>query len=232
MDPIDLLHLAAQAAHAIRCSSDEETGLAEGYKFLRKRRPKDEADPLPVRIARLMCAAGEQRAALLEFLWSRPKRVALLNRPDSEPVEEMVKPDPEAERLREVVELERARQRDMMEEGFSGFNIIRRAAGGTFGGRFVTRGKKGVMYFKPDGLPKTVRGLIDYPLEVPVLFTIEAGEEPWSLWDICCAYADQYVKIYEHPDRYGIWGHDLADLVIEGLIYYPQHQLVYAEIGS
>ena len=39
-------------------------------------------------------------------------------------------------------------------------------------------------------------------------------------------------RIYEHPDRYGVWGHDLADLWIEGLAYYPKHRLIWATIGS
>jgi hypothetical protein len=40
------------------------------------------------------------------------------------------------------------------------------------------------------------------------------------------------VRIYERPDRYGIWGHDIGDLWIEGLEYYPKEQLIYAQIGS
>ena len=86
--------------------------------------------------------------------------------------------------------------------------------------------------FKPQGLPATVRGLIDYPLEVPVLFPIEAGPEPWPLWDICCAFAAQYVKIYEQPERYGVWGHDMADLWIDQMDYYPDHELFHAVMGS
>jgi hypothetical protein len=49
-------------------------------------------------------------------------------------------------------------------------------------------------------LPLTVRALIDYPVQVPVLFTIETGSPPWSVWDICNAFADQYARIYERAE--------------------------------
>ena len=58
------------------------------------------------------------------------------------------------------------------------------------------------------------------------------GTEPWSVWDICCAFADQYEKMYEDPERHGVWSHDLTDLWIERLVYFPQERLLYAWIGS
>jgi len=46
------------------------------------------------------------------------------------------------------------------------------------------------------------------------------------------AFAEQYARIYERR-RYGdgIWGHDIGDLWIEGLEYYPKEQLIYAGSG-
>jgi hypothetical protein len=35
-----------------------------------------------------------------------------------------------------------------------------------------------VLSMEAEGLPSTVRGLIDYPLERPCLFTIDVGAEP------------------------------------------------------
>jgi hypothetical protein len=49
---------------------------------------------------------------------------------------------------------------------------------------------------------------------------------PWDVWDICCAFADRYLKLYECPEQYGIWGADLSSLWIEDLVYYPDHQLI------
>jgi hypothetical protein len=233
MGSLDLLTLSAQAALALRCTGDPEDGIIAGYKFLRKRPPRDGGENQAVRIARLMSVAGERRADLLHFLWSRPKSVSVLNRPDDERAEGLAEPDPEARRLYEQVINSRrgVKHRDMMGDGFGSFRVALRECAGHFGGRWV-KSKGGWIRFKPEGLPERVRGLINYPLEVPVLFPIEVGKEPWSLWRICCAFAEQYVRTYEHPDRYGVWGHDLADLWIEGLAYYPKHRLIWATIGS
>jgi hypothetical protein len=235
MDPTDLLMLAAQAANAMRHLESPEAGLALGYKFLRKRPPKGDADdPLPVRVARLCCAAGGRRADLLRHLWSQPKSVVVLNRPDDEGDEAPVEPDPEAQRIYDklINSRRKVKRRDMFEGGFPSFELIRRQGGGSFGGRWVRQGRSAFMKYKLDGLQERVRGIIHYPLEVPVLFPIEVGPEPWSLWDVCCAFADQYVRIYEHPGRYGVWGHDLSDLAITGLTYYPDHELIDADISS
>jgi hypothetical protein len=232
MDPTDLLRLAAQAAQAIRMAGDLDSGLTAGYTFLDQNPPRDKKDDPAVRIARLVCAAGERRADLLQHLWSLPHGGALLlNRPDEEPNEDLAEPDAEAERLYKIVNSSKHKRLDMMEDGFPSFSIVRREVGGTFGGRWVS-GKGGVMRYKSDNLPESVRGLIDYPLEVPVVFPINAGSEPWSIWDICCAFAEQYVRVYEHPHRYGVWGHDIGDLWIEGLEYFPKEKLIYAHIGS
>jgi len=134
----------------------------------------------------------------------------------------------------------------MFGDRFPPFHVAGRSVTSFFGGRNVverdgqrlTAEEAGelregdVLSSEPEGLPLTVRGLIDYPVEVPVLFQIETGQDPWSLWDICCAFADQYAKIYEQPARHGVWGHDLADLWIEGLVYYPEEQLIYPLMGS
>jgi hypothetical protein len=59
---------------------------------------------------------------------------------------------------------------------------------------------------KPLELPRRVKGLIDYPFEVATLFETETEGTPWDVWDICCSFADQYLKLYERPECYGIWG--------------------------
>lgn len=233
MGSIDLLMLSAQAALAMRCRGDLEGGIAAGYKFLRKRRPKDGRDDEAVRVARLVSVAGERRADLLQFLWTLPKDQATLKKAEEQaPAEELAEPEPEAQRLWDKVinTRRKVKQREMLADGLGGFSVSLRECTGGFGGRWV--GKGGVFRFKPEDLPEKVRGLIAYPLEVPVLFPIDVGKAPWSLWHICCAFAGQYVRIYNHPDRYGVWGHDMADLSITGLTYYPDHKLIFPGISS
>ena len=251
MDPVDQLTMAAQAAQCLRTAADPETVLAGAYSVIGRTAPADETEPMAVRIARLVADAGEQRREMLDYLQANARGPYMNRLPggwgkaDAEE-ETQLQEDPEAAQLLELVESEEIEGQDMLADGFPPFSVADRRVSGFFGGRTIierdgqrlTEEEAGELQpgdsisQESEGLPVSVRGLIDYPVETPVLFTIEVGEEPWSLWDICCAFADQYAKIYETPQRYGVWGHDITDLWIEGLVYYPQERLIYALMGS
>jgi hypothetical protein len=250
MDPVDILTMASQAAQLIRSGKDPEKILRGAYRSLRIPDPDDADDSLVLRIARLTEAAGEKRDRLMQYLsqHSGPlpfNRVSVSWGGAVEPGMAEDEPDEEAVKLAEYAEDKEDSARDMMGD-FPAFSVARRQVSGYFGGRtIITRkGKKlteeqagelrpgDSVSTRKEGLPKTVRGLIDYPLEHPCLFTIDVGEEPWSLWDICLAFADQYARIYEQPEKYGIWGHDMTDLWIERLLYFPRKRLIYPHVGS
>lgn len=221
MDPVDVLSFAVTAAQLIRSSRDPEATLAAGFRLVAAP-PPDPADPFAVRVARLVAAAGEDRRDLLDHLRAASGPLPL-NRPPADPDAALAEPDPEAVRLLEYVEHNEGEGVSIFGEcPFGSFNIASRSAGGFYEETNPEHGP----------LPATVRCLIDYPLGVPVLFTIEAGEGCWDLWDICLAIADQYARVYEHAEWYGVWGHDLTDLVIENLLYYRQERLIYPHIGS
>lgn len=82
-----------------------------------------------------------------------------------------------------------------------------------------------------------LRVRIDYPLSFPVVIDVSTGEAGFTRRAFAEAVAAAYRRIYEEEDatctldptprgfllnrsrtdgRYGIWGHDLADLVLEG----------------
>jgi hypothetical protein len=84
-----------------------------------------------------------------------------------------------------------------------------------------------------DELPCHVRGLINYPLVLPVLFDIDlSGSTTSCLDNILHAFADQYALIYEDPDKYGVWGHCLEQLDISELTYFPDRKLIYPNVCS
>jgi hypothetical protein len=141
---------------------------------------------------------------------------------ESEPAGERAVPDPEAEDLLRWVESSEAKEEGVYLFGEGGF------------GPFAIATRSVVCYFEPDEieLPETARGLIDYPLGGPLLFPVETGTAPWDVWEVCCAFADQYQRVYQEARRYGVWGHDLTDLWIERLFYYPSKRLLYPFIGS
>jgi hypothetical protein len=75
--------------------------------------------------------------------------------------------------------------------------------------------------------------IIDYPLETavqlaiePMTVTVKRGKHPekvsqdmrlgYFLWVV----AQEYVRIYEEAEKYGIWGHALSDLGFEGVEVY------------
>jgi hypothetical protein len=251
MDPVDVLTVAVHAAQLIRSGTDPEEALRGAYKALKLKRPDDGNEALAVRIVRLADAAGPKRDKLIEFL-SKQAGPLPRNRPKKgwggavEPAavgnEEA---DAEAEELVDYAEAEEESAREMMGD-FPAFSVAERRVSGWFGGRtiIIRKGKRltteeageiragDAIDMEQEGLPTTVRGLIDYPLERPCLFTINVGEEPWSVWDICCAFAEQYAHIYEQPEKYGIWGHDLSGLWIERLRYFPEKRLIYPHVGS
>jgi hypothetical protein len=246
-----VLTSAVHAAQLIRSGKDPGKILRGAYRALKIRPPDDGEEPLAVRIARLTELAGENREKLMDFLDTKAGPLPL-NRP-AKGWGGAVEPglgggeeaDAEAAELVEYAENEEESARDVMGD-FPSFSVAQRRVSGYFGGRtiIVRKGKRlteeqagelrpgDEMHMETEGLPATIRGLIDYPLERPCLFTIEAGEEPWSVWDVCCAFADQYARIYEQPERYGVWGHDLTDLWIESLLYFPEKRLIYSHVGS
>lgn len=253
MDPVDVLTEAVQAAQLIRSGKDPEKILSGAYKSLKLPYPDDSEEPLAVRIVRLTELAGDQREKLMAFL-NKHAGPLPLNRPPKgwggavEPAaadDDDDEADAEAEALVEYAEEEEESGREIL-SNFPAFSVALKRVGGYFGGRtvIVRKGKRlteeqagdirtgDEIHTEREGLPATVRGLIDYPLERPCLFTLNLGEEPWSVWEICCAFADQYARIYEQPEKYGVWGHDLTDLWIEQLLYFPEKQLIYPHVGS
>ena len=246
MDAVDVLTLAVQAAQAVRSGVDPEAVLKGAYGAIGYEPPSDQGEAMAIRIARLITEAGERRRDVLDYLKSQAGPL-FYNRLDhgwgeghKEVGVTLIEPDPAAARLLKVVKASGHKGWSdcvpLFGKGPAPFSISRREAVMYFGSEEVVEHLKGKGAARDpnlsDVLPHTVRGLIDYPMEVPVLFTVETGKEPWQVWDICCAFADQYERIYEQPDRYGVYGHDLTDLWIDGLAYFPVENLVYPWLSS
>jgi len=79
----------------------------------------------------------------------------------------------------------------------------------------------------------------DYPLETTVRFK-HTDKRGWTRRRLFKAIQKDYLRIYREEDAaeydddspYGIWGHDLGDLHLEGLTYDPDKKLVTLIIGS
>jgi hypothetical protein len=222
MDTVDVLTMAVDVARVIRSAADPEAVLRAACHLVGCA-AGDGTEPLSLRVTRLVECAGERRGELNDYLRTR-RGPLYLNRPPAgreEGTSVSREPDPEAQALLAHVESEEGKKSaiDLLGDTACPYKV---------GSREIVR----YVEFEEVEQPKVVRGLIDYPLDRPVVFSIDLKSEMWYLWDILSAFSDQYARIYEDAERFGVWGHDLDDLWIERLFYYPQEQEIYPFVGS
>lgn len=95
---------------------------------------------------------------------------------------------------------------------------------------------RGDVFLRPN---TTYMLTIDYPLSNPAVIAIRSGKNGMGtnvlLGKICKAYA----KVYAREDNflgddppYGIWGHALGDLVIEGIYVNHEKKIIRIDVGS
>lgn len=164
MDPVDILTMATDAARMIRNAPDPDAILAEATRRFSVRLPRP-GESLPLCITRLIEEAGEHRNELHQFLAQYRGPLYLnRNKEDWGQSGEIIpyEPDPEAKDLLAYVGTESAREGRV---DLFGDRIM---------GPFALQARKIVNSIEEGTveLPATTRGLIDDPLEKPVLFTI------------------------------------------------------------
>jgi hypothetical protein len=255
MDSVELLILARHAAEALQSATDPDAALAAGYGLLGQEPPSDRNEALAVRIIRLLIAADERRIEALNVLLGctppRPQGPTANTRREHAAGTDGAGADAEALRLARFVEDHAAEGWPMLPEGFPPFVLAKRKGVEWFerdliveerNGRRVRLAYMGRSEPAPGGtikevdlgaLPVTARGLIDYAVEKPVVFDLVIGCEPWDIWAICCAFADQYDRILGAARRLG--GRRVgvpSNLWIERLTYYPRERLIHPWIGS
>ena len=95
-----------------------------------------------------------------------------------------------------------------------------------------------------DKLPanKTYELIIDYPLSNPARYQIKTGKTGMGLVKLLGTIGKLYQKTYDVEDssmdneedggRYGIWGHDIGDLALEGIDINHKTKKITLDIGS
>jgi len=83
---------------------------------------------------------------------------------------------------------------------------------------------------------KTYELLIDYPLDCPARFKIKTGKNGLNLAGLLGKIGKLYEEIYEADDqgddRYGIYGHDIGDLSLGGIIVDHDKMLITLGVDS
>lgn len=77
--------------------------------------------------------------------------------------------------------------------------------------------------------------ILDYPMNgAAFAIPIELGfaEGLASVGDVVYAIAQAYRAAYMNPEKHGIWGHAMGDLVIEGIDIDRDRSIIRPSVGS
>lgn len=73
---------------------------------------------------------------------------------------------------------------------------------------------------------------ITYPIEEIVSTKIKVGEKEMSELQLCREIFLVYYQIYQDPEKYGVWGHGLGDLVLESIEVDHDQKSIKIFVGS
>jgi len=80
---------------------------------------------------------------------------------------------------------------------------------------------------------KPVTFVYDYPLNIECRRTHSATMDgKWTRNRVAKLVKKDYLYIYDHEDTFGVWGHNLSDLVIESCTYNSKNRTLRFGIGS
>lgn len=79
---------------------------------------------------------------------------------------------------------------------------------------------------------QTFELLIDYPLSKPAVYKIKTGQHGMGLGKLLQKIGEAYRKVYEEEDKYGVWGHYITDLAIEGIKVNYKTKKITLDVGS
>jgi hypothetical protein len=79
---------------------------------------------------------------------------------------------------------------------------------------------------------QTYNLIIDYPLDKPASFKIRTGKNGMTFLSLLNKIGIYYNKIYENEDKYGIWGHDIDDLSLQGVDINHKNKTINLSLGS
>lgn len=74
--------------------------------------------------------------------------------------------------------------------------------------------------------------MIDYPLENPVKFEITTGSKGLSPGELLRKIGKIYEKIYQSPEKYKVYGHDVEDLSLETVRINHKTKQIALDLGS
>jgi hypothetical protein len=74
--------------------------------------------------------------------------------------------------------------------------------------------------------------VIDYPLSTPYIRKFNTGKNGAGFLRVVREVSKAYQHAYKNDDKYGIWGHDIGDLVLEGIKVNENTKTITLAVGS
>src|ERR1700722_833080 len=79
---------------------------------------------------------------------------------------------------------------------------------------------------------QTFELIIDYPVSTNAVYKIHTGKSGIGLCKLLKKIGEAYRKVYAAEKKYGVWGHYITDLVIEGITVDFKKKKIRLDVGS
>lgn len=74
--------------------------------------------------------------------------------------------------------------------------------------------------------------IVDYPLDNDAKFQIRTGKSGMGLVKLLQEIGKAYSHVYNNEEKYGVYGHDIYDLALEGIRVDMKKQTIKLDVGS
>lgn len=79
---------------------------------------------------------------------------------------------------------------------------------------------------------QTFELVIDYPVSTPAVYKIKTGKRGMGLGRLLRKIGEAYRRVYKAEAKYGVWGHYITDLAIEGINVNYKTKRITLDVGS
>ncbi len=74
--------------------------------------------------------------------------------------------------------------------------------------------------------------IIDYPLRKPATFKVKTGKRGMGTSALIRKVGQLYNKVYANEAKHGVWGHEMQDLILSGIVVDHVRKLIQLSVDS
>lgn len=79
---------------------------------------------------------------------------------------------------------------------------------------------------------KTYTLIIGYPLNNPAKIEVKTGKTGMGVANLLAKIGESYRNVYDNAERFGIWGHDIDDLILSGVNVNHKTKMITLDVDS